>query len=59
MCVGHNDRHQFNNLTATASILSITTAIGLDIGVQDNKFRVQKWPQDNRASMRSGRCKKG
>lgn len=41
---GYNDSHQFNNLTATASILSITTAIGLDIGIQDNKFGIQKWP---------------
>lgn len=56
--LGHNDCHQFNNLTATASILSIATAIGIDIGVQDNKFGLQKWSQDNCQSMRGGWCKK-
>lgn len=40
--VGYNDSNKFNDITATAPILSVTTKIGVDFGVQDHKFGVQK-----------------
>lgn len=40
--VGYNDSNKSNDITAPTAILSITTAIGVDIGVQDHKFGVQK-----------------
>lgn len=57
--IGYNDSNKFNNITATDPILSVTTAIGgVDIGVQNHKFGVQKQPKDYRTSMWSGQREK-
>lgn len=40
--VGNNDSNKLNDITAAAQILSVTTKIGVDFGVQDHKFGVQK-----------------